>query len=208
MRVRGKTGFQKHFVFLQHEDTITSKSEEKFELIIGNSHDRSYAFQLMAGIFRLVCTNGMVVGKQFMSKLNRRHIHTSLKEITDQVSEMGQLAEVIQGSIDSMRSRTLKKHEQLTLSDRIMRLRYGERPEVWPITPELLIEPRREVDRGQSLWNTFNVIQENIIKGGQFDRDRVDPVGRGFFATRGITSAIRDIDLNQGMWDIAHSFLN
>jgi hypothetical protein len=47
---------------------------------------------------------------------------------------------------------------------RPLELKYDGKPA--PITPEQIINPRRVLDRGQDLWTTFNVVQENVIRGG------------------------------------------
>lgn len=52
------------------------------KFIAKNSYDGSKSFQLTMGAFRLVCENGMVIGKEFFS-LTQRHIESgqSLKEV-------------------------------------------------------------------------------------------------------------------------------
>ncbi|MBV8275090.1 MAG: DUF932 domain-containing protein, partial [Verrucomicrobia bacterium] len=37
------------------------KNQVRPEVVLVNSHDKSSAYQLHCGLFRLVCTNGMVI---------------------------------------------------------------------------------------------------------------------------------------------------
>ena len=34
-----------------------------------------------------------------------------------------------------------------------------------PVRPEHVLKPQRTADIGQSLWKTFNVIQESLVRG-------------------------------------------
>jgi hypothetical protein len=59
VRDAGHRNFTKHMLRLRHADL---KVDDTFpEVILINSHDGSSAYQIMAGMFRLVCLNGMVV---------------------------------------------------------------------------------------------------------------------------------------------------
>ncbi|MFA6089669.1 MAG: DUF932 domain-containing protein [Candidatus Woesearchaeota archaeon] len=43
------------------------------QMIVKNSYDGSQAFQIMLGALRLVCTNGMVMGKQFFGFMQKHY---------------------------------------------------------------------------------------------------------------------------------------
>lgn len=47
-------------------------------LVAKNSYDSSSSFQIMLGAFRLVCSNGMIIGKQFF-KYNQRHFTDNIQ---------------------------------------------------------------------------------------------------------------------------------
>jgi hypothetical protein len=68
-----------------------------------------------------------------------------------------------------------------------------------PIAPEKLLTQRRFDDGNNSLWTTFNVVQENIIKGGI--RGKVyGENGPRKVTTRAVQSLDRNIKLNQALW--------
>src|SRR5471032_1824366 len=60
-RVEGKTEFTKHMIRMRHAGQARSRPEAN-EIILINSHDGASSYQMLAGVFRFVCCNGLVVG--------------------------------------------------------------------------------------------------------------------------------------------------
>ena len=60
-----------------------------------------------------------------------------------------------------------------------------------------ILTPKRDADRSKSLWHTFNVLQENLIKGGYQMNER---------QARAITNPIQDIKINQDLWTLAEAY--
>jgi len=56
-----KDGYQRHLVRFRHFDDLLNPKENSVELLLFNSHDRSTAFSISAGIYRFVCANGLVI---------------------------------------------------------------------------------------------------------------------------------------------------
>jgi hypothetical protein len=88
----------------------------------------------------------------------------------------------------------------LRLAVKAMTLRFGTLPELWPMAPAKLLDPRREEDMDPTLWNMLNRIQENIIYGG------IETTSMGF----GRRSMMRPVErvtavasINSGIWDEA-----
>ncbi|CAG9194717.1 hypothetical protein PSAB6_150028 [Paraburkholderia sabiae] len=52
--------YTKHMLRLRHADQITG--EEANEIVLLNSHDGTSSYQMLAGMLRFVCQNGMVAG--------------------------------------------------------------------------------------------------------------------------------------------------
>ncbi|MFH0795677.1 MAG: hypothetical protein V2A65_01295, partial [Candidatus Omnitrophota bacterium] len=76
-----------------------------------------------------------------------------------------------------------------------------------PIDSSGLLQVRRQADLGDSLWATYNVVQENLMKGGMEGRSSY----KGRQTTRKvkeIKSLVKDIDINQGLWNLACKYLN
>jgi hypothetical protein len=58
---------------------------------------------------------------------------------------------------------------------------------------------RRQADMGNDLWSTFNVAQENILRGGFVN-------GTTRRKVRSISNIQKDIDLNQQLWELASNY--
>ncbi len=63
VRTEARRGFQKHLIRFARAEHLGSweKNQVRPEVVLLNSHDKSSAYQLHCGLFRLVCSNGMVV---------------------------------------------------------------------------------------------------------------------------------------------------
>jgi hypothetical protein len=110
--------------------------------------------------------------------------------------------EAVDGSIDDMKAIALKPDEQRAFATAALTLRYGERTEGQPpapITAEQLESPRRMEDRGDSLWLTFQRLQENSLVGGLPGRSAQ---GRRI-RTREVGSIDRGVALNRALWVLA-----
>jgi hypothetical protein len=60
-RVEGKTEYTKHMIRMRHAGQVRPARGERDHLI--NSHDGASSYQMLAGMFRFVCCNGLVVGE-------------------------------------------------------------------------------------------------------------------------------------------------
>ena len=67
------------------------------------------------------------------------------------------------------------------------------------MTAEQLIEARRPEDLGNSLWTTFQRVQENAMRGGRAGRTAQ---GRRT-QTRPVGSIDRTVSLNRALWVLA-----
>jgi hypothetical protein len=65
-RVEGKAAFTKHMIRMRHHcdrfGQVQTRPEAN-EIILINSHDGASSYQMLAGMFRFVCCNGLVVGE-------------------------------------------------------------------------------------------------------------------------------------------------
>jgi hypothetical protein len=68
-----------------------------------------------------------------------------------------------------------------------------------------VLRPRRIADNGASLWNTFNRVQESMLKGG-FSYRAENSNGRMEYRTaRPVNNVSDDVRLNKSLWALAES---
>lgn len=193
-----RMGHAKHMLRLRRDDGIGKP--EAAEVIIVNSHDGTSSYQMFAGVLRFVCTNSMIAGERFEEV---RVPHTG--RIQDQIIEgVYTVAEDFPRLIDAtetMKEIRLSQAEQTVLAEASLVARYGE--EESPIRPDQIIQPRRREDVGQSLWQTFNVIQENLIRGGLTGRRQTADGRIRRSQTRAINGIDQNVGLNRALWTLA-----
>jgi hypothetical protein len=199
-RVEGKAEFTKHMIRMRHAGQVQTRPEAN-EIILINSHDGASSYQLLAGAFRFVCCNGLVVGK-VVEDIRIPHRGDIQGEVIEGAVRVLDEFDVVDASIDGMKALTLKPDEETAFATAALALRFGERTEDQPpppITAEQLIEARRPEDLGHSLWTIFQRSQENIIRGGQPGRS---VQGRRLH-TRPVGSIDRGVSLNRALWVLA-----
>ena len=174
---RGKdTIFSKHMVSFQNPDIkITSEDGDNAypRIIMTNSHDGLQAFKFSVGIFRLVCSNGLVVADEKFSDFKIRHKGYTFNELRDVVAkavkDLPNKVEVL----NKMRNTILSKEQKTKLALDAMLVRAGiipnsDKANKFEYDEETLVdilEPKRTADIGDDLWKVFNVIQEKITQG-------------------------------------------
>ena len=202
IRIEARRGFQKHLVRFRQAAQIATLDEWNVELVLVNSHDAGSAYQLHAGVFRRLCSNGLVISEGGFEALRFRHAGLTPAVVVE--ASLRLLAEMprLGGLIERFRRRTLTDPEGLRFAEAALLLRYPSVPEA-PVSPEALLRVRRPEDEGSDLWRTLNRVQEHLVRGGIAD-GKHDRRGRtrSVRALRGIDSKV---DLNKGLWSLAES---
>jgi hypothetical protein len=108
-------------------------------------------------------------------------------------------------SAENMSSTSLSIQEATLFAEKAHAIRFAESPLAESIEPKKLLIPRRYADDQNDLFTVFNVVQENIIKGGI----RGYTVSHNFRPKRVTSRAINGIDqnitLNRALWSLAEN---
>lgn len=186
-------GFQKHVVRLKKHDV--GIGEERPEIVLINSHMGSSSFQIMLGVYRLVCANGLTVGDTYQSH-RVRHVGYTDDAVSFAIDDLSSKAPQIMDTVQSYKAIPLELPERVAFAEAAIEMvNDGEK---FVMNPREMLLPRRWDDKRTDLWTTFNTIQENVIRGG-LRRRTVD--GRRQ-ATRAIKSVDKDIALNKALWTL------
>jgi len=199
-RIEGKAEFTKHMIRMRHAGEVKARDEVN-EIILINSHDGASSYQMLAGMLRFVCCNGMVVG-DVVEDIRVPHKGNVQGEVIEGAFRVLEQFEAVDESVDAMKALQLSALEQRALATAALDLRFGERTEGQapaPITAEQLLEARRSEDRDPSLWTTFQRLQENSVRGGLTGRSAQ---GRRM-STRPVGSIDRSVSLNRALWTLA-----
>jgi hypothetical protein len=200
IRQEARRGFQKHLIRLRLESQMETLDEWNVELVVVNSHDAGCAYQLHAGIYRRICSNGLVIGGDSFTAIRFRHSGCLTGEVVEASLRLVEAMPKIGERIARFRERILEPRESLALAEAALLLRYPTVAES-PISPETLLQARRPEDEGDNLWLAVNRCQEGLLRGGLSDghRDRRGKL-RSVRALRGIDSKVT---VNRRLWSLA-----
>ena len=190
---QNQSPFAQHRITLVHENDLTKMDNQEGipRIEMFNSHNRSKRLMFCIGYFRFVCSNGLIVASGPAETIRTKHRFTDdrLTEIMEQVAQISNRFPTIMGAISNFKDRALDEKEQLAFAEYAVRGRFNYRPELpkrfldTKSISERLLVPRREEDAGDSTWQVYNRVQENIVRGidgfsrpvkGYFDGVRVN----------------------------------
>lgn len=203
----GKAGFTKHIMRFRHSDFSTEivKGEEIPELVLTNSHDRTSGYVLEAGIFRTVCSNGLVVCSESFSKLSVRHMgRTSLvDDILEGSFKIIENLPVVMEKVEQWKAISLNADQQVEFAKGAIAFSKNS----LEIEPIRLLDANRAADHqetngSRSLYKTFNVIQENLVRGGLLGKSD----NGKFRHSKAINSITADTQLNRELWNHTETF--
>ena len=83
-----KNGFQQHCVRFRHFEDLLNPKDNAVELLLFNSHDRSKAFSISAGIFRFICANGLVLSDSVFETYKIKHLGERENDVANAVAKI------------------------------------------------------------------------------------------------------------------------
>jgi hypothetical protein len=224
-RIAGKEAFTKHLIRFRHPDSFSAiqrVGDSVPEVILVNSHDGTSAYKLSAGLFRLVCSNGLMVADSTVAMLSVQHKGDIVRDVIEGSFQIVSQSEKALAKSDEWNQLQLTAGEQGAFADAARQLRFADAEgEIkTPITAEQLLRPRRTEDAAgvidwrkptapkPDLWHTLNVVQENVIRGGLhgFAQGVDAQTGRKVarrVTTREVRGIDQDVKLNRALWMLA-----
>lgn len=198
----GKQLHGKHLVRLFNPSLqINADGDQNYvEIALYNSSDGSSRFRMEVGIFRMVCSNGLVVKSQDFGSVNIRHSGYSFESLKEGIDEMVAGLPNVVTKINAFSSRILTQDEMQKLAQSAYELRNSGRQATQEELTAILT-PRRDADKGDNLWVTFNRIQEAVLNGGNL---LIDRRGRSRTA-KPIRNLDKGLKLNQELWSLAEA---
>lgn len=198
----------KHMVSFQNPNLIIrgKDGDDAFpRIILTNSHDGLSSFQFRVGIYRLVCSNGLVVADEEFSAFSIKHKGYTFQElqavVEGAVTDLPNKIKVL----NKMQDRMLTPQEQRQLAVDAMALR-ATNPDAEYTDASIaeVLSATRKEDEGDSLWLVFNRVQEAIINGGYSAALRGAKVRK----VKKIKSFEKDLKVNQDLFKLATAFIN
>ena len=199
--------YTKHMLRLRRldDDKKYRVGDTVFEILLKNANDGSAAYDLIAGLFKILCLNSLVAQTDTMDSLRVKHqgdVATRVIEGTYKVLDTAQRALEAPDKWSRIQLDTAER-DAFAEAAHVARFADAEGNVATPIKPAQLLLPRRAADSGSDLWSTFNVIQENAIRGGltAMGRDARNRPRRS--TTRGVNGIDQDVRLNRALFTLA-----
>lgn len=201
----GKMGHTKHMLrFRRHGDQAVAKVGDVFpEVVLVNANDGASSYTLSAGLFRLVCLNGMTVSERFYRAIRVPHVGDAVSKVIEGSYEIIEESVRAIERVQEWQGVILSERQQIAFAEKARRMRFGINEDGSvrsPITAQQLLLPRRVADNGDDLWHVFSRVQEAVIKGG-LSADYPGSNRRSHM--REIVSIAFDQALNKDLWELA-----
>jgi len=196
VKSRKYKGFQKHLIMFRNPD-ITIKGangdDAQPQILLTNSHDGKAAFNFRVGIFRFVCSNGLVISDADFGVMSIRHLNYTFESLQAKVAEMiGKLPKLV-NKINTFKAKELTETEMADFATKASALRTKKTVNIMDV-----LTPTRTEDQGNDLWVVFNRVQEKILGGSYTSGGR---------KARSVKNFQKDIQLNEQLFVLAESYL-
>ena len=188
----------------------------KPQVILDNSHNGGSQAQIWAGLFRLVCSNGLVVAMPGLYTniilkhvgINKEELLKTLTLISDQYAVVGShINDMIQVDLDkktafefAMKAIAIREPHTFINADGTV----NTKKVLTSTNINQVLTPLRGEDKGENLWSIFNLVQEKMVNGGV---ERTSFGNNRRSVTKGIVNAARNIEYNRQLWTLAESFM-
>lgn len=168
------------------------------QAIFRNSHDATSALNFEAGLFRVLCLNGMTAPGGNYGAFSVRHAGDQNKRRDELHKGMAMIRDGMMRVLDT--AEAWRKIElSVSAKERFVKRALEARGTSLEVNPFALLAVRRAGDEGDNLWSVFNRVQENLTKGGQ--RGRTETGRRS--SLRSIGTLRADVDFNRSIWEAA-----
>lgn len=198
VRDLSKNGFQQHYVRFQHFSDLINPNANVVELLLFNSHDRSMSFSISAGVYRYICSNGLIIADSVFEAYKIKHLGERENDVINAVANITAIKPKLLSKISKFESITLNQNEKESFLQSAIPLRFDEHLEL--DNPNELLKPLRNEDKKDDLYTVLNVLQENFLssKVSGYNKET-----NRRFTSKQITSISKDVEINKGLWDIA-----
>ncbi|HEU5079495.1 MAG TPA: DUF932 domain-containing protein [Opitutaceae bacterium] len=193
VRVDARRGFQLHEIrFARRYDLETaavSVGDTRPELVLQNAHDGTRAYRIDAGLYRLVCRNGLVVADAQFAQVSIRHFDGTPEKFANAARSIVEFTPRVLELVAHWQTVKLTPAARFEFARRAAALRWdADQPVMKWLTPAKLLEPVRYGDHHDDLWTVTNVVQEHLLRGGDRYRSAEPSFGIRRNTTRPVTS--------------------
>ena len=206
-RKKATIGVQKHLVVFRNPDVVINGEDGDTvypQILLTNSHDGKNSFKFQAGLFRMICENGLVIATDSFQDVKMRHMGYTFEELQTNIREMVERLPLTVESMNKMKQIEMDQQSAVDFAKRALETRFTEKQIAnINIDFEELLNPIREEDEGKDVWSVFNVVQEKLISG-DFEYKR----GTKIRKARKVKNFSQDQKINKELFQLALEYAN
>jgi hypothetical protein len=199
IKSRKNQGFQKHMIVFANPEIVIEGADGDTvfpRILLTNSHDGKNAFIFQAGLFRLVCSNGLVIADEQFGKMKIRHMGYDFEALQHLITEMVEKLPLTVESMNQFKSKQLSEDQKQQFALEALGLRFDTENKTFNVQD--FLTPTRKQDSGNDLWSVFNLVQEKLVNG-MFDYSSASKTRKA----RRIKNFQQDIALNSDLYKLA-----
>lgn len=218
VRLEAKVGYQMHEIRfarrLDLENRAPQVGDTRLEMVLQNAHDGTRAYRIDAGLYRLICKNGLVVADSAFAHVSIRHLDVAPERFLEAARAVAENSPKVLEIVRRWSNVQLNESARKTFAARAMALRWTPEERIAKLLkPEALLVSVRYADRGADLWRTFNTVQEKVLNGGTRYAGFLPMAEGSVVSTRYVRNRTRGVGglqeshrLNKGLWELAEEF--
>ena len=197
---KGKSEFHAHEIRLSNGQ-LPAVGDSLIQAVIQNSHDGTKPLHIQAGLFRLVCSNGLTIPTAAAADFKLRHKGLEMGDIRRITDEFAKTIPQLQTKVEIFETKVMTEQESVDFVNKAMMLRWnqGSLPK---IDVESWLEPLRKEDQDPTMWKVFNRVQEKFVRGGEQIQNQK---GR-FIKMRELKNFDVVNRINTDLWELAESY--
>jgi hypothetical protein len=199
-------GVQKHLVVFRNPDVVINGDDGDVvfpQILLTNSHDGKNSFTFTAGLFRMICENGLVVSTTQFEDVKMRHMGYTFEELQANIRDMVERLPLTVDSMNKMKEVEMGEEACLEFAKKALLTRFDEKQmNRIKINLKELLNPTRMEDMGGDVWSVFNVVQEKIIEG-----DFEYTMGTKVRKARKVKNFKQDQKINKELFELALEYV-
>lgn len=207
VRARKQVGFQKHLVVFRNNDVVINGKDGDTvypQILLTNSHDGKNSFSFQAGLFRMICENGLVISTKQFEAMKIRHMGYDFETLQNVINDTISRLDLTVESMNKMKEIELSEEQTLDFAKQLLQTRVVGSDNTFDETAiNQVLEPQRSEDTGNGLWEVFNRVQENIVEG---NFQYLTRTGKRRYA-RPIKNFRQDMRVNANMYETALTYV-
>ena len=205
-RKKSTKGYQKHLVVFRNNDVVIKGKDGDLvypQILMTNSHDGKNAFSFQAGLYRMICENGLVIATKQFENYKVRHMGYDFEVLQNIIKDMISKLDLTVESMNKMKEIELNESQCFNFAKKLLTMRVRNGYNTFDDTAvKKVLVPQRLEDNGFGLWEVFNRVQENIVEGNFQYKTKNGKLRQA----RPIKNFKQDMQLNSKMYEEALTY--